>query len=305
MDAMNKIKFSIIIPHKNIPYLLKRCLNSIPERKDIEIIVIDDNSDSQIVDFNNLPCYNRNNIKYILTKEGKGAGYARNIGLQHANGKWIMFADADDFYDEKAWDKFDEFIQEDSLDIIYFSVRCVKSSDLSPFDRKLNNNIAIEKYLKDNNSITLRYTCWEPWNKIFKHEFITKHNIKFEEIIRGNDAMFVLTAGHLANKIAAHTDKLYIVTYRENSISYSPKKDNKLSSLYLKIRINKFYKKIGRKELQLSPLYDVKEAYTLFGLKEAIKYINILIKEKSDIIYFIITDISGFIRLLKKGLWNH
>lgn len=39
------INYSIIIPHKNIPDLLQRCLNSIPRRTDIQIIVVDDNSD--------------------------------------------------------------------------------------------------------------------------------------------------------------------------------------------------------------------------------------------------------------------
>ena len=38
---------SIIIPHKNIPKLLERCLNSIPEREDIQIIIVDDNSDEK------------------------------------------------------------------------------------------------------------------------------------------------------------------------------------------------------------------------------------------------------------------
>jgi len=36
--------FSIIIPHKNIPDLLMRCLKSIPVSEDIQLIVVDDNS---------------------------------------------------------------------------------------------------------------------------------------------------------------------------------------------------------------------------------------------------------------------
>ena len=44
------INYSIIIPHKNIPNLLQRCLDSIPNREDVQIIVVDDNSDPNIVD---------------------------------------------------------------------------------------------------------------------------------------------------------------------------------------------------------------------------------------------------------------
>lgn len=37
-------KYSIIIPHKNTIHLLERCVDSIPRRKDIQIIVVDDDS---------------------------------------------------------------------------------------------------------------------------------------------------------------------------------------------------------------------------------------------------------------------
>ncbi len=54
-----EIVYSIIIPHKNIPLLLQRCLDSIPQREDIQIIVVDDNSSSDIVDFSNFPGRNK------------------------------------------------------------------------------------------------------------------------------------------------------------------------------------------------------------------------------------------------------
>lgn len=50
----------------------------------------------------------RKHIELFLTKEGRGAGYARNTGLSHAKGKWIIFADADDFFYENAFVEFDK-----------------------------------------------------------------------------------------------------------------------------------------------------------------------------------------------------
>lgn len=41
---MNQIKYSIIIPHKDIVQLLVRCLKSIPDTEDFQVIVVDDNS---------------------------------------------------------------------------------------------------------------------------------------------------------------------------------------------------------------------------------------------------------------------
>ena len=54
------INYSIIIPHKNSPELLERCLNSIPERKDIEIIVVDDCSNE-----NGRPQIDREGVEII------------------------------------------------------------------------------------------------------------------------------------------------------------------------------------------------------------------------------------------------
>ena len=67
------INYSIIIPHKNSPELLNRCLASIPQRNDIEIIVVDDNSDSA-----KKPQTSRIGVKIInIEKENsKGAGRA-------------------------------------------------------------------------------------------------------------------------------------------------------------------------------------------------------------------------------------
>ena len=90
--------YSIIIPHKNIPQLLQRCLDSIPRREDIQIIVIDDNSSPEIVDFAHFPGRERDDVEIVFTREGRGAGYARNEGLKRAKGKWLLFADTDDFF---------------------------------------------------------------------------------------------------------------------------------------------------------------------------------------------------------------
>ena len=54
MSSITK-KYSVIIPHKNTPELLQRCLASIPKRVDIQVIVVDDNSDLDKVDFYHFP----------------------------------------------------------------------------------------------------------------------------------------------------------------------------------------------------------------------------------------------------------
>lgn len=297
---MNTINYSIIIPHKNIPDLLQRCLDSIPKRDDIQIIVVDDNSESEKVDFEHFPGIGEKCVEVYFTKEGKGAGYARNIGLKQAKGKWVLFADADDFYAAAAWDTFDKYLNA-QVDIIYFGVACVDSSTLMPASRNLRNNEVIADFLSgdENGEKLLRYTCWEPWNKIWRYEFIFSNNLSFEEILRGNDAMFVLQGGDKAKKIMALENQLYIVTYRPQSLSYTTTKEYLFSTLRLKNRINKFYKKKKLKELRRSVLYNVKQAYSLFGIKTALESLFLIFYDRGDFFCFLF-DFSVWKRILKR-----
>lgn len=70
-DSFEKLMYSIIIPHKNIPHLLQRCLDSIPQRKDVQIIIIDDDSSPEIVDFVHFPGQNRTDVEVVLQRRRK------------------------------------------------------------------------------------------------------------------------------------------------------------------------------------------------------------------------------------------
>ena len=65
-----KYNYSFIIPHHNLPELLKRCVSSIPKRDDVQIIIVDDNSDPSIVDFDNFPFLGEKNVEVIFDKSG-------------------------------------------------------------------------------------------------------------------------------------------------------------------------------------------------------------------------------------------
>ena len=70
--------FSIIIPHKDIPDLLMRCLKSIPVSEDIQVIVVDDNSADADTYLEKYPELSRPYLEFIRTTKGGGAGYARH-----------------------------------------------------------------------------------------------------------------------------------------------------------------------------------------------------------------------------------
>ncbi len=216
--------FTIIIPHKNTPLLLERLINSIPMREDLEIIVVDDHSDNTVVDFEHFPCKERGNLKLIRNSMCRGAGYARNCALSHAKGKWLLFADSDDFFNPGFNDFLDDYVNCDA-DIIYYNANCVDSDSLEPSKRGDNLHKFIDEYHKDYQKdkkygeLLLRYHFTEPWCKMVKRDIIEHYKIKFEETSIRNDVKFSYLVGHFAAKIIVDDRQLYCVTTRLNSVS--------------------------------------------------------------------------------------
>ena len=214
------INYTIIIPHKNIPDLLQRSLNSIPVRDDVQVIVVDDNSDASKVDFEHFPQWKGKNYEFYLTKEGKGAGYARNVGLEHARGKWLVFLDADDFLRPEASSIFDEEIDTDA-DIVFFRPRVVFNDNLDKVSKRGGSEYIqfVENYLETEDETELRTRWHSPVSKIIKTSLVVKNNIHFEETKYSNDIMFSTLTGCKANKITARDACYYVFTERTGSLT--------------------------------------------------------------------------------------
>lgn len=239
------INYSIIIPHKNIPDLLQRCLNSIPHRDDIQIIVVDDNSDSDKVDFAHFPGLGEKCVEIYFTKEGKGAGYARNVGLEHAKGKWLLFADADDFFTENFEVVIDKYVNS-PFDLVYLKVDSVFCDTLAPSDRGYLINKMIDCAYRTQQYDSLRYQRLEPWAKIILRSLIENHNIVFDETLAANDLMFSVTVAHFASKVTVDCNHFYCLTERAGSLAYSVNRDICEAKFGVTLRLNDFLDKIGK-----------------------------------------------------------
>ncbi len=217
------ITYSIIIPHKNTPDLLQYCLDSIPVRDDVQVIVVDDNSDADKVDFDHFPQWKGEHYECYLTKEGKGAGYARNVGLKHVNGKWVLFVDADDFLLPSVNEIFDEEKDTDA-DMVFFRPKAVMlDAEDVPSKRADIYNAFIDGYLKTVEEVELRSQWFSPCSRFFRSSMIREKELVFEEIRYANDTVFAAMVGCEANKIAVRDKYYYTIT----------ESDNSLTSLYL------------------------------------------------------------------------
>ena len=91
--------FSVIIPTFNRDGFVQEAINSVFQQSfdDFEIIVVDDGSDDNTE--KTLRSFSDKRFCYVR-QNNKGVSYARNCGLNIAEGKFICFLDSDDLWKE-------------------------------------------------------------------------------------------------------------------------------------------------------------------------------------------------------------
>lgn len=213
--------YSVIIPHHDIPDLLERCLRSIPVRDDVQVIVVDDASAPEHQDRLHQLELAFPGAEFIYSPSNRGAGAARNIGLEHATGKWLIFADADDFFVENFGEILDEYLAEHE-DIIYFRAICVSSDNTSEVVRRSSVSFfdeVFDRYIASGDDSELRCAIVSPWAKLFRREFVSNSALRFEETPYSNDVYFDVAAGCSASSVKAVNEVVYCYTLRDGSLT--------------------------------------------------------------------------------------
>ena len=287
------INYSIIIPHKNIPDLLQRCLDSIPRRDDIQIIIVDDNSNPQKVDFENFPGLGDPCVEVYFTKEGKGAGYARNVGLKYAKGKWLFYADSDDTY-TSSFSKFLTDSKDLVADVVYFKANLINNDvSKSPF---FLMNYYITQYLYHGVALSdVKFGAWEPWNKMISRQLVVQNNILFDEIPSSNDKLFSLKVGEFAERVIVIEQYLYNYILRKNSIIHNRNSNRLFYSLSTSINQNILYKRVGYKRCVFIPFL-ILSNITLLTSRTFYLYLNYLCD-------FRINPFEGFFDFFIYQMW--
>ena len=206
--------YSVIIPHKDSLDLLRRCVASVPVRDDIQIIVVDDGSDISQDEWDSFKKeYSR--VELYLTKEGRGAGIARNVGLSYAKGKWVVFADADDFFYEGAFGLLDNY-SESGLDILYFLCDSRNGETLELIEDRIP---VVRKHIEGRDFGGLRYQSFVAWGKMIRRQFIEDNHIRFDDVEVSEDVMFAMKLGYAARNVEALNVPLYCCTANIGSLT--------------------------------------------------------------------------------------
>ena len=212
---MNEIKVSIIIPIYNPGVLLIDCLNSAKNQtlKDIEILCIDDGSNDDSSDI--LKNYAKKDIRFkIFSQKNQGAGNARNFGINHAKGKYIVFLDSDDWIEKEMCEKLYFHAESLNVDLVLFNtirhLQNNKTRDLTHFKDDFKKNFKTftfdYKFIKDK---VMNGYFGVIWCKFYKTSFIKENNILFTEHKMFNDVEFHIKTLLLAKTIAYYPKIFY------------------------------------------------------------------------------------------------
>lgn len=256
---MDKYLLSIIIPHYNIPQLLSKLIDSIPKKSDIQIIVVDDNSTEDIEELKDVIENNIDrNIEFYKNYTGKNSpGTCRNIGIEHAKGKWILFADADDFYVDGWYEKLKTVFDSDN-EIVYYKPTSI-NVDTGVLDtRHILMAKAVEKFCNEpnrKNELGMKYYSTSACTMLCNRSFLNEKSLRFGNTMRGEDTMFTVMCGQAVKKFACLNEEIYCITKRAGSIT--TKTDMRLFDEHMRVKIWKFgflYKNLNDSEIPLLEL---------------------------------------------------
>lgn len=232
------IQVSIIIPHYNSADLLKKLLLSIPNYQDIEIIVVDDNTTQGQEKLNNIVNdKDFNHVNFLRNNTGiQSAGTCRNIGIDVAKGKWILFADADDYFIKGFYSIIQKYFNT-KYDIVFFNPSSVYIDTKQVSNRHIKYRNLIFNYMNDKtieNETKLRYEHGTPWSKLIKKSLIDSKQIKFDEVLAWNDKLFSTKIGFYMERFSVSPEIIYCITRSQGSLTTT------ISSEVLDSRIDVF-----------------------------------------------------------------
>ena len=215
------MKYSVIIPVYNAEKTLRRCLDSLVKQafSDYELLLINDGS----TDGSDAICREYAStyscVRY-LTKENGGVSSARNLGLEQAEGEYILFVDSDDYVSEDYFESLSDALKNKAADLLMFGYRNFGdiSAEWDTGEFYEDSEIGIAERVS---SAVRQYLFSSLWSKTFKRQIIEQHNIRFaNDLAIGEDQAFIFTFAMHIRSIGSIGDHLYNVDVSDgNSLS--------------------------------------------------------------------------------------
>ena len=213
--------FSIIIPVYNVESYLRDCLDSVLRQtfSDWEAICVDDGSTDGSSDI--LADYaSRDSRIRVVTQPNSGLSAARNTGLDHAQGKYILFLDSDDWLSIDALNRIYGKTNDDE-DFVAFN-GCLYYQESSFTDvadtlDEISHPTGWDYYISHvNEHRRFAFTC--AVIRCYRKQFLIENQLYFKDGILHEDNLFTPIVCYYAQKVKQINDVIYYYRIRQNSI---------------------------------------------------------------------------------------
>ena len=236
---------SIIVPVYNVENYIERCLNSLVNQtfKDIEIITINDGSTDKSLELINK--YVKEDIRVSVIDLGdEGVSYCRNLGVEKANGKYIMFVDSDDWIDFNMVEVMYKKAEENNIDLVMCSyIREFKDHSKEKIfnlpeeiiykEDKVKNELLrklvgpVKEELSNPEMLDALGTVW---GKLYRADIFKENKINFvdlKEIGSAEDTLFNIFTFNYLKKVMFLNKPMYHY-WRDNPKSVTSQYNSKL-----------------------------------------------------------------------------
>lgn len=220
------IKISVIIPVYNVEKYLNQCVDSVlgQSYQNVEVILVDDGS----TDESSTICDNYAKMDeriIVIHQKNEGAAVARNTGIKHITGDYVMFLDSDDYWDDsEALACLVKRIKHTNPDVLNFSYKkCYENSKkkiLQFLDEPARPIELTEKTDQLDFMTTDFLYIASTWNKVIRSKIIVEH-MRFVEKQSAEDIEWCARLLCYANSFDFICENFYCYRQRETSITHN------------------------------------------------------------------------------------
>lgn len=211
---MKKDLISVIVPAYQAENYLERCVDSILAQSygNLELLLVCTASSDRTEPLCRELAMSDKRIRLFPCPQ-KGVSNARNIALEHAEGEYIAFVDADDFAEPHYLQLLHQGIHNRDISICAFDrVRFSPEGDVTQSQSELLG----EDISYDRDRLVTDILCSNTvggylWNKLFRHDIIRKSSLQFRpELSVGEDMVFIteyiknVRSGYYSNVVCYH-----------------------------------------------------------------------------------------------------
>lgn len=239
-------KFSIIVPVYNVEEYLEQCLNSILHQtyQNFEIILIDDGSTDNSPGICEIFKSQFEDKIMMIHQANKGLSGARNTGLNHATGDYILFIDSDDYIKPTMLEEIESKTKLNP-DMIAFQHAVDGKDDEKKHHLDITENTELtgQDFLLQ--CINQNGMFMMVWKYAYKHSFVERNYFRFHEGIIHEDEEWTVKALCKAHTLIFINQAFYIYRKREGSIMKTKNENSIIGYITVAGELSRFFHDIS------------------------------------------------------------